>query len=105
MLNTYLYLKDNVNKVNDFINKFIRNADKKVKDSAQNFASTVSNTDKQKIVQAAMEKSLSKQIHLFSRVSTFYANVFKMVKTIVISTIQAGVRYITFTLKQYKPVE
>jgi hypothetical protein len=52
-----------------------------------------------------MEKSLSKQVHIFSRVSTFYANVFRMAKTITISTVQAGVRYIVFTLKQYKAAE
>jgi Mg2+ and Co2+ transporter CorA len=100
MLNTYLYLKDNVNKVNDLINRFIKEADKKVKTLAE-----TNSNGRPEPFKTAMEKSLSKQVHLFSRISTFYANVFKMTKTIVIETIQAGVRYITFTLKQYKTVE
>jgi len=107
MLNTYLYLKDNVNKVNDSVNKFIKNADKLISEKAADKAKYTEGND-QKVnadIKNAMEKSLSKQVHLFSRVSTFYANVFRMTKMIVISTIQAGVRYITFTLKQYKLVE
>jgi hypothetical protein len=107
MLNTYLYLKDNVNKVNDAVNKFIKNADKLVSETA---AETAKYKEKgqSKVndsIKTAMEKSLSKQIHIFSRVSAFYANVFRMAKTITISTLQAGVRYITFTLKQYKSAE
>jgi hypothetical protein len=100
MLNTYLYLKDNVNKVNDLMNKFIKDADKKVKTLAE-----TNSQNKPEPFKTAMEKSLSKQVHLFSRISNFYANVFRMAKTIVISTLQAGVRYITFTLKQYKSAE
>jgi molybdopterin converting factor small subunit len=113
MLNTYLYLKDNVNKVNDTVNKFIKNADKKIKEVSTAFATFEVKAAKGKKaesvvegnIQAAMEKSLSKQLHTFSRISNFYANVFRMAKTIVISTVQAGVRYITFTLKQYKSAE
>jgi hypothetical protein len=106
MLNNYLYLKDNVNKVNDLMNKFIKDADKKVKDVATVIGKTAAGSDdRKKLVIAGLEKSLSKHIHIFSRVSNFYANVFRMTKTIVISTVQAGVRYITFTLKQYKSAE
>jgi hypothetical protein len=106
MLNNYLYLKDNVNKVNDTINKFIKDADKKVKDYTERYVKNINDTDTRKdMLKIAMEKSLSKQIHIFSRASAFYANLFRITKTITIETIQAGVRYITFTLKQYKSVE
>jgi hypothetical protein len=107
MLNNYLYLKDNVNKVNDAVNKFIKQADKLVSENAS-FAANYPDKSQNSVndsIKTAMEKSLSKQIHIFSRVSTFYANVFRMAKTITISTVQAGVRYITFTLKQYKSAE
>jgi hypothetical protein len=106
MLNNYLYLKDNVNKVNDLMNKFIKDADKQVKTLAETSGGSArGNEERRNMVKTAMEKSLSKQVHIFSRVSTFYANVFRMAKTITISTVQAGVRYITFTLKQYKSAE
>jgi ElaB/YqjD/DUF883 family membrane-anchored ribosome-binding protein len=99
MLNAYIYMKDNANKVNEAVNKFIKNTDKVVTE-ATNKAFGENNKAK-----ATAEKVLSKQIYNFSRVSAFFANVFKMTKTIVISTTQAGVRYITFTLKQYKAAE
>jgi hypothetical protein len=102
MLNNYLYLKDNVNKVNDAVNKFIKETDKNINSKLDEKFRDKPKLNKLKTV---LQKHASKAMYKFSNISTFYANLFKMTKTIVISTIQAGVRYITFTLKQYKSAD
>jgi hypothetical protein len=102
MLNNYLYLKDNVNKVNDAVNKFIKETDKNINSKLDEKFRDKPKLNKLKTV---LQKHASKAMYKFSNISTFYANLFKMTKTIVISTVQAGVRYITFTLKQYKSAD
>jgi ferredoxin-thioredoxin reductase catalytic subunit len=102
MLNNYLYLKDNVNKVNDAVNKFIKETDKNINSKLDEKFKDKPELNKLRTV---IQKYASKAMYKFSSISAFYANLFKMTKTITISTIQATVRYISFTLKQYKAAE
>jgi tetratricopeptide (TPR) repeat protein len=99
MLNAYIYMKDNAYRVRDSYNKFINNADK----SISVILDKITLGDGK--IRKNIEKYVSKVLHGGSKTNAFFFNVFRVTKTITISTAQAGVRYITFTLGQYKSAD
>jgi hypothetical protein len=98
MLNEYIYIKDNINKVRE-INKEFTN---KLKDHYQKYFKEAIGDEYGKKEEIMVKMGVNAYANIFSLINVFFGKILKLAKTIATDTAQACIEYISFILKEFK---
>jgi hypothetical protein len=101
MLNTYIYIKDNVNKVNELVKQYVD----RINETIENSLKEMFDSEVGKKVESKVRKLANRVSGRLSVINSFYSSILKVTKTIGTDTARYGIYYINFCLEQYAPAE